>query len=759
MNNTPLIHQFLSLALLPLAAGFVSAQEETIEEARRRGTIIELEPMRVVGSRENVEFLPGSAAYIDVDDIRSQSYDDINRLVQRVPGVYFREEDGFGIFSNLSLRGANANRSSKVTMMEDGVLTNPAPYSAPAAYYTPTAGRMHGVEILKGSSQILYGPETTGGVINYLSTPIPQARQGYVKALYGTNNDLRLHANYGDVITTPYGNFGFLIENYHRRNDGFKKIDERPGFNRGDDTGFTKNEPMLKLAFQPHSAVPQRLEFKIGYTDLDFNETYLGLTEEDFRADPYRRYAASRFDNIQTDHTRTYLRHVIEPSPDLRVTTTAYYNSFGRNWYKVNDVSTQPGGGNWRNLSQTLAGQWGQEPLDVLRGDSAGAFRVRANKRDYELFGIENLTQFTFETGAFEHSVDVGVRLHQDSEKRFQHDTVFSQNAEGAVTGGTVGAPGSQDSRQGEARAVAFYVQDRIAFDRFAVTPGFRVEHIGYEFRNLANPAQNGTGNLTVFAPGVGLTYDHTNNLTFFSGIYRGFSTPSPSDRVRSGIKEESTISFELGSRYNNRRGFRSELVFFHTDFKNLIVPESIGSGQPVTENVGEATSYGIEALVGFDPGVALDWSFRNPNYVAFTWTDATLDNDTFSANAESIFSGGRKGNRLPYIPRYMISAGTGMEFDRWGLYLDANYQPWTYTTASNTSDQMAPDGTLDARYGRTDSRVILDLSAHYRVSENAKVIAGIHNLLDEEYVASRLPHGPRPGQPLTAHIGLEVTF
>src|SRR5690625_2268182 len=750
-------HRLLA-GLLPLivATTAVGQDESADGEDTASGSIFELEPATVVGSKENIDFLPGSAAYIDTGDIRDQGYDDINRVVQRVPGVYFREEDGYGNFANLSLRGANSSRSSKVTMMEDGVLTSPAPYSAPAAYYTPTTGRMSGIEILKGSSQILYGPETTGGVINYLSTPIPQGRTGYIRSTYGTDNDVRIHAYYGDAVETPHGRVDYLFENYFRRTDGFKTIEERPGFNAGDDTGFTKNEPMFKVGWEPNTPNFQRLEFKIGYTDFDANETYLGVSNEDFNRRPYRRYAASRFDGIISNQTRTSLSHIIEPTPDLRLTTTAYYNKFNRNWSRLDGVSLD--GISFGDPAVAIGE--GTDLLDVLRGDREGFFKVGHNDRSYASYGIQNRLEYVFETGVLDHRIDAGIRLHEDYARRFHEGTIHTQDNNGAITDSQPVDPnvhtGNVSRRREEARAIAIFIQDRIGYEQWAFTPGIRYEHVRFKFRDGPN---SGKDSLDTIAPGASLSYNHTENLTFFTGLHRGISMPGPRAHINNGIKEETTLSYELGTRYNNQRGFRTEVIFFYTDFDDLIVAESIGSGT-VTGNAGKATSYGIEALAVYDPGIAHNWGFGNPNSLSITWTDATLDSDTTSADPGSIFSGGQKGDRLPYIPRYSISAGTGLEFSRISFYLDASYLPSMYATANNSRESVNPiTGDPDARFGKIDDRLLLDISVHYKLTENAKAVAGIHNLLDEKYMVSRLPYGPRPGQPITAHIGLEVFF
>ncbi len=315
-----------------LACAAALAQDETARDP------FFLPGVTVVGDKENIQLLPGSATFLESAELARHSYDDINQIIRGIPGVYVRQEDGYGLFPNVSIRGVSSMRSSKVTVMEDGILSAPAPYAAPAAYYTPNSGRMAGFEVLKGSSQIRFGPHTTGGVINYLSTPIPTYRQGFASIAIGSDNEFRGHLWFGDTAKLQSGaSFSYLLENYYRRTDGFKTIDATASLPSSDDTGFAKNDPMLKLRFETADQ-RQSIEAKFGYSEMDADETYLGLSDADFRESPYRRYAASRFDKIDTTQFRSYLRHRVAIGDSSSLATTLYHNEFKRSWYKLNDA-------------------------------------------------------------------------------------------------------------------------------------------------------------------------------------------------------------------------------------------------------------------------------------------------------------------------------------------------------------------------------------------------------------------------------------
>ena len=758
------------------ASGTSPAESPTSEP-----TVVELEALTVIGSKKNLERIPGAGAFIDTAEIRDFAYDDVNQVIRNSPGVYIRQEDGYGLFPNVSLRGVSTTRNAKITVMEDGILMAPAPYSDPAAYYSPNAGRMSGLEILKGSSQIKYGPETTGGVLNYLSTAIPRENTGFLSLSYGSDDDVRVHSSYGGRLDSSWATVGFLVENVYRETDGFKRIDATTGGGYGgsDQTGFERNEPLAKLRFDFKTAVPQSLEFSYGRTDVQADETYLGLADADFRANPFRRYAASRFDQINTDQERLAARYSLRPSDAVSLHLTAYKTDFARNWYKI-DAAGEGASGAFRNLGEALAGQFGSGIIDVLRGDAAGRLRVRANNRKYGARGLDALAVRHFETGGLTHRLEIGARWHYDYADRFQWDDTYAQTADGAATLATAGTPGTQENRRAESDALSLYVQDRITAGRLVVTPGIRFERIEYTdirrstaVATLSQITSTTERSIDYLAPGVGATWQQSEQLTWVAGVHRGISPPGPAG-AGSALEEETSVGFEAGLRFNNRRDFSAEAIVFQPAFDNLIVEQNAGGGGGAgqTSNIGEVDTTGLELALGYDPAANRDWTFRNPWNLSFTWTRARLGNDVNATGnsggvTESIFSGGRRGNKLPYIPEYQIALGTGIEMGAWGVYVDSYYQPRTYASANNSPLLLNPDANaaaglqfaLDSRYGRVDAFLLIDLAVHYRLSERTRMKATCTNLLDWEYIASRVPIGPRPGAPRMWTVGVETQF
>lgn len=742
----------------------LAAQTDPVEPALEVASV-ELETVTVIGSKEAQQDLVGSGVYLDREDLTRQGYDDINRLLREVSGVYIREEDGYGLFPNISLRGVDPGRSAKLTLMEDGVLTAPAPYSDPAAYYSPTAGRMSGLEVLKGSSQVRFGPHSTGGVINYLSTPIPDQRAGLARLAYGSENEIRAQQWFGETLTAGSGRFGYLVEVYHRQTDGFKEIDG-PQSAVGPDaqnSGFERTEPMVKLSWEPAGDLYQRFELKYGLSDMDANETYLGLSEADFDANPYRRYAGSRFDQIVTEHERSYLRHFIRFNPATELTTTAYYNQFERNWFKIFGVND---GVDNVSLSQALANTDSQA-FAILRGEGAGSLRYRNNNRYYGLKGLETLLDRRFATGSVEHELRVGLRLHEDYAGRFQNDETFVQDAEGVIVSSSAGIPGSQDNRRSDTRALAFHLEDSIKLGALTLQPGVRVESLEWDYEDRRSDTRR-SGDDTLTAGGLGFNWQARSAFSLFGGVYQGFSPPSPSGATQTGSDQEQpeeSLSAELGLRYSGK-GLNSELAVFATRFDNLIVSGNLGaSGTDDGGSVGEVDVHGVEYALQGDLSKARGWSVKLPMRVALTYTRAEIGNDSTSAGTggevESIFSGGEEGAELPYIPNWQATYAVGAARGIWSLDLQFSYVGESWATALNTDEQIVldEDGTAvaDARGGKIDDFLTVDLTGKLAVHPRVSLFANVYNLLDEEYLVSRLPDGPRPGAPLTALVGAEI--
>ena len=713
-----------------------------------------LAPLTVTGIAPDSFALPGSAVVVEGDEFRAKGYLNIRQISAVAPGVFVRDEDGFGNFPNISIRGVDGSRSTKVTLMEDGILTAPSPYSSPNAYYSPKAGRMAGIEFLKGSSQVMYGPHTTGGVINFRSTPIPAGeRQFFSRLTAGSFGTVFNQTWLGGTVMTEAGKVGALVEMHTQLTDGFRVID---GVGRR--SGYALTEPMVKLSWEPKGALRQRFELKVGQTDFDADETYAGLTEADLRADPDRRYGSSRFDHHVAEQWRTYVKWIAEPDQSLRLESALYYNQFDRRWDKLDGLT---GTGLRANVAEALAHG---PSLAILRGDlvagNDGAFFTNDAVRNHEAYGWQGSARKRFETGSTKHELVTGLRVHRDTAGGTNQRTTYAVD-DGVIGAGTKGAVTSAGFQ--ETLATAFFVEDAIRFGALTLRPGAR-----YEYLDMANTTSGGA-----YAPvdsemamgGIGFTYELNQEKMLFGGVYRGGSAANPSGYV-AGTRSEESLGKELGLRHRDRTT-TWELTAFHTDFQNLIAPVVgvAGAGLLAVRNGGGATSYGLEALVRQDLAGGQGLGYSLPAYFGLTWTRARftdIEGDRLG-NGAGLFAGAQNGNEIPNIPEWKLAAGLGFETGPWGGSLDLSYYSSTWGTGYNGSPRLvdgsntlANPSTLD---GRIESLLTFDLNLRYQVTRSFKLVGGVQNLLDKRAIISRAPLGARANAPRTLFFGGEVAF
>ena len=88
----------------------------------------DLAPLSIFGGQAESE-IAGSASYIGDDELKKSGYTDTERIMGRVPGVFSQTEDGLGLRTNIGMRGANPNRTTKINVTEDGILQGPAAVS------------------------------------------------------------------------------------------------------------------------------------------------------------------------------------------------------------------------------------------------------------------------------------------------------------------------------------------------------------------------------------------------------------------------------------------------------------------------------------------------------------------------------------------------------------------------------------------------------------------------------------------------------
>ncbi len=692
-----------------------------------------VEEVTVYGLFDEADRMTGSAHRLGAEELEAYRYDDINRVLNLVPGVYSREEDGLGLRPNIGLRGGSAERSQKITLMEDGVLISPAPYSAPAAYFFPHSSRMVGVEVFKGPSAIQYGPQTIGGAINLVSAPIPGSTEWLAKLGGGSDAYRHLHLRGGD----QFEKLGVLGEFVHIGSDGFKQLDG------GGDTGFEKNEALIKVS---HLLGPGRLEARFNYADEVSNETYLGLTESDVRATPSRRYRASALDRMEWEWSGGRINWS-QPLFGGELNLVGYTQKLDRAWRKFNNFN----GADIRGLLENPESPFNQLFIDILRGgntDGVGGsrddLRIGTNDRAYQANGVQGIMRWNF-GGPVAHNLEIGLRYHTDEVRRLHDESGFEQ-INGEIVSNSQPQVITADNTA-DTEALALWVRDEMVYGRWTVVPGLRIESIANTFNNRLTETSN-DNEYSVVLPGLGARVELTESLSLLAGVHKGFSPSAPS--ATEDLEPEESVNYEFGGRWQGAFG-RLELIGFFNDYSNLTAICTISSGCNTGDldtqtNAGEVHAAGLEA--GWNHVFNVTSTLNVPVSLTYTYTEAVFQESFTSTDPQ--FGSVTQGDHMPYIPPHRANLSTGVERAAWNIQLSATYMARMRNQAGR--------GHFHEREG-SDAYVVLDLAGHYYLSSNWTISGRIDNLLDELYVVSRKPYGARPGKPLGVQFEISYRY
>ena len=660
-------------------------------------------------------------------------YTDIHRIVSRIPGVYISEEDGLGLRPNIGVRGTGSLRMEKLNVMEDGVLIAPAPYASPAAYYSPTAGRMESIEVRKGSTQMKHGPFTTGGSLNYISTSIPTSKLNSVSLDIGSFGKKLMQVRSGDSM----GNFAYLIELYSDKMDGFKELDG------GGDTGYNKTDFMTKLRYSFSES--HALEFKYSMTDELSDETYLGLTDADYSDNPLRRYRATALDEMDADHSQVMLSYAAKLNDNMSLAIIGYSNDFARNWYKLNKVN----GMSLSSITKPTSDVWNEFYLLMNAENSVDdAYRIKANNREYYSSGI----QAVFNVNAGNHDIQAGVRIHSDEMDRFQwEDRYGMQNGKLIMT--TQATKGSDSNLIDSAKATALFAEDRFTYGDITVTAGARYEEIvlNRDDWGKTDPDRSETPSqrqhtMDVIVPGIGFEYALNDYQSVSVGVHKGFAPPGPgtSGVEENAVEPETSINTEIG--FKSNKGLNSlEITFFTNSYENLIGADTAASGGGTDElfNGGAVDISGLELYLRrilVDTG-----SMQIP--FEMSWTNT---NSEFQESFDGFWGKVLKGDELPYIPDNLITFNLGLNVEKFSSNISLKKTPKMRTVAGS--------GRL-FKSNSTDELTIIDVGMRYAFDNSVTLSFHINNFLNDNSIAARRPYGVRPSMPRSLNIGVNYIF
>ena len=686
----------------------------------------------IIGKPQNLERLPGSGDVVDRDALDRTRVFTTSEAIRKVPGLSARDEEGLGLRPNIGVRGLNPTRSTKVTLLEDGIPLSYAPYGDNASYYHPPVERFERIEVLKGAAQVLHGPQTIGAVVNYI-TPLPTEEfSGFIGVAGGNRDYANLHARLSGA--------GFLLDAFHKQSDGAR-----------DNVRSEIRDLNLKKVLRIDDR--QALTLRGNYYTEDSNISYSGITNAEY-ANFGARYNPFRNDVFDTRHVALSATHALALNGSVEIVTNLYGAVFNRDW--------------WRQASTTTDTQCGTTFRDArLAGQAVNpdtCASIQGRLRDYQQFGIEPRARIRHQWLGIAGELETGFRLHREIQDRKQVNA-----ASPTLRAGTLAEDNNRTTD-----AVAAFAQNKFEFGDLTLAPGLRYEYIQNTRTDRRAGGNSGSDSLSAIVPSLGANYRLSPVTTVFAGVHRGFAPPRVEDLIVTGVGSTATFTnvgaerswnYEAGLRTRHLQRLDLQATVFRNDFQRLVSVGSIAGGTtPLSQ--GEALFQGVELGARFgDPG-----GFYST--AAITWLPTAEQSRAFTQVSDgAVVANSRVGNRLPYAPRQTatIAVGylhsTGLDVNLEMVHVGSQFADFANVEDPITDPNVPGTGATQTQnrqsgqFGRIDAFTVFNATANFNLSRYGLTFyVTVKNLADKVYIVDRT-RGILPGAPRLVQAGLRWEF
>ena len=691
-------------ALFTLGAAPVWAAETTEQAAADTitvtGRFLSIDRLNAVKTPTPVLDVPQSLSIVTRAQLEDQAFSSIADILRYTPGLAVSQGEGHR--DAIIIRGNQSTADFFLDGLRDDV-----------QYYRPLYN-LEQVEILRGANALLFGRGGGGGVVNRV-TKTAQLDENFG----GLTSSLDTFGAYqvsGDVNSVLSDTVAFRVNVFGEHQENHRDVFEGDRF--AVNPTFTLDLGNRTQAVFSYEYVNDDRVVDRGVPSV----TVVGGPDvplEGYR-DTFFGSADGNYTTLEASIFRTRLDHTF--SDNLRGNVTIQYADYDKYYQNIYAAGFDAAASPQRLTLDGYADETTRQNF-IAQGNLVGEF----------------------DTGAFSHTVLLGVEYGDQSTSNARIDNTFAASNDDQITidfSTPVTVPDyafvdTLRDRESDVQFASLYLQDQIDLtEQLKLVLGLRfdrfdVDVLDREAVSATDDGRRGRVDEEV-SPRLGLIYKPAENVSLYASYAESF-LPSAGDqfltltRTTEDVQPQQFENTEIGLKWDFTRNLSLTTAVFRVE-RGLFTSVDPNNVSQVITIPGSVTD-GFEVQIA---GQLTDaWAIN----AGYSYLDSTID------------GGGFDGNRTLQTPEHMLSIWNEYQAtDQLALALGVTYQDSYFVREDNAVE--VPD------YTRVDAAVFYDLTDQTRLQLN------IENLLDEEYFPDAHSNDNiSTGKPLNARITIRHQF